>query len=133
MFIVLTLWEVFLVNPSFVVYWTILSSIHLSSLLRIKIPKKVKFFTWQVLHGRVKTLDRLLRKLPSLVGLFCYNLCWKAKESWDNFFWRLILRDLYGVSSFKHSVSCSPAIGDISDMFREFLLHLLSCEKSRFL
>lgn len=33
-----------------------------------KIPKMEKCFFWQVLYGRVNTLDRLLKKLTSFVG-----------------------------------------------------------------
>ena len=42
-------------------------------LWRIEIPRKVKFFSWQVLHDRKKKknrMDRLKRKMLSLVGPF---------------------------------------------------------------
>ena len=51
---------------------------------RIKIPKKVRFFIWQVLLGRVNTLDRLVRGRTSFVGLFCCILCRKAEEDLDH-------------------------------------------------
>ena len=34
----------------------------------MKISKKVKYFAWYVIHGRVNTLDRMVRKFPTLVG-----------------------------------------------------------------
>lgn len=35
---------------------------------RMKIPKKVKFIVWQILHERVNTLDRVSRKISNLTG-----------------------------------------------------------------
>ena len=55
----------------------------LDVLWRIRIPKKVKFFSWKVLLGRVNTMYRLLRKMPLLMGLFCCILCQKAEENLD--------------------------------------------------
>lgn len=37
---------------------------------RIKVPKKVRFFVWPVLRGCVNTMDWLVRRGTSLVGLF---------------------------------------------------------------
>ena len=51
---------------------------------RIKVLRKLCFFTWQVLHGRISMKDRLLRKMPLLVGHFCCILCWKAEEDLDH-------------------------------------------------
>lgn len=56
-------------------------------LWRIKIRKKVKFFTRQVLLGRVNTMDRLLRKKSSLMGPFCCILCQKAEEDLGHLLW----------------------------------------------
>lgn len=56
----------------------------LPSLLRIKIPRKVKCFTWQVLHGH--TNDGLACDEVAL-GPFCCILCWKVKEDFDHIFW----------------------------------------------
>ena len=45
-----------------------------------KVPKKVMFFILQVLLGWVNSVDRLLvRRRTSLVGPFCYMLCWMAE------------------------------------------------------
>lgn len=41
------------------------------------------FCTWKVLQDRANTMDRLKRKLPSLVGSFCCILCWMAEEDLD--------------------------------------------------
>lgn len=38
-------------------------------LWRIKNPRNVRFFTWQVLHNPANTLDQLVRTMPSLVFL----------------------------------------------------------------
>lgn len=35
----------------------------------MQILKKVKFFVWKVLDGKVNTIDKVLRKVPNLVGL----------------------------------------------------------------
>lgn len=53
---------------------------------RIKVPKKAKFFSWQVLLGRVNLLDRLLRKYL-LVGPFCCIHCRKVEEDLDYLLW----------------------------------------------
>ena len=37
---------------------------------RTKVPKKVRFFIWQVLLGRVNTIDGLVRRRSLLVGFF---------------------------------------------------------------
>lgn len=55
---------------------------------RIKVPRKVKIFSWLVLHGRLGTLDRLSRNFPSLIGPFCCILCWKANEDLDHVLWQ---------------------------------------------
>ena len=58
---------------------------------RATVPKKVRFFIWQVLLGRVNTVDRLVRKRTLLVSPFCCILCWKVEEDLDYFFSRLPL------------------------------------------
>lgn len=50
---------------------------------RIKVPRKAKFFTWQVLHGRANTLDTLGRKVPLLFGPFGSIVCLKVEEDLD--------------------------------------------------
>ena len=45
-----------------------------------RIPKKIKFFTWQVLLGQVNTLDRLVRKTFSLIGPFYNIFYWKVEK-----------------------------------------------------
>lgn len=52
---------------------------------RIKIPKKIKFFIWQISLGQVNTLDRLA--MTSLMGSFCCILCWKVEEDLDHLLW----------------------------------------------
>lgn len=49
-------------------------------LWKVKILKKVNFFARQVLHGIVNTSDRVLRKVPSLVGAWFYILCRGYKD-----------------------------------------------------
>lgn len=57
-----------------------------SSLWRIKILRKVKFFTWQVIYGRSNIMDQFARKLL-LVGPFCCILRWKMEEDLDHILW----------------------------------------------
>lgn len=49
------------------------------------IPRKIRLFTCQVVYGRTNMLDRLVRKMPSLVGPFSCILCRKAEEDLDHF------------------------------------------------
>lgn len=56
-------------------------------LWRIKVPRKIRFFSWQVLHGCANTLDRLIRKLSLLVGPFGCILYRKAEEDLDHILW----------------------------------------------
>ena len=53
---------------------------------RTKVPKKFKFFIWQVFLGQINIVDRLVRRRTSLVGPFCCMLCQKAKENLDHLF-----------------------------------------------
>ena len=53
---------------------------------RTKVPKKVRFFIWQVLLGLVITVDRLVRR-TLLVGPFCCILCPKVEEDLYHHFW----------------------------------------------
>lgn len=55
-----------------------------SVLWKIKFSRKVKFFTWQVLHGHTNMMDRLAWKLLSLVGSFCCILYRKAEKDMDH-------------------------------------------------
>ncbi|TYK14180.1 uncharacterized protein E5676_scaffold8046G00040 [Cucumis melo var. makuwa] len=50
-----------------------------------KVPKKVNFFIWQVLLGRVN-VDRLVRKRILLDEPFCCMLCRKVEENLDQLF-----------------------------------------------
>ena len=70
-------------------------------LWRIKIPKKAKFFTWQVLLGHVNIIDRLLRNKFLLMGPSCCILYQKVKEDLDHILWRrgVSLHDLCGTVS----------------------------------
>lgn len=74
----------FLVDPFFFVWW---SPPLLGSPWKMKIPKKVKFFIWQINHGRINTLGKLLRKLSFLVGPFYFILCRRAEEDLYHLFW----------------------------------------------
>lgn len=53
-------------------------------ILRIKIPKKVKFFIWQMLLGHVNTFDRLNRGKTTLVfdtpGSFLLHFASKGRR-----------------------------------------------------
>lgn len=108
-----------LVDPSllgksvFLVFW------------RIKVPRKVRFFIWQVLHDHANTVDRLVRKLSLLVGPFCCILCWKAEEDLDHVLWRcefaccvwILFPRRFGMMCVHHR--------DVRDMIEEFLLNSL--------
>lgn len=65
----LALRRIFPVNPSL---WLVNPSperdLIFASMWRMKIPKKVKFIVWQILHERVNTLDRVSRKMSNLMG-----------------------------------------------------------------
>lgn len=50
----------------------------------LKILKKVKFFIWEAIHEKVNILDRLLRKLLSLIGPLCCILPRKVEEDLDH-------------------------------------------------
>ena len=54
---------------------------------RTKVPKKVRFFIWQVLLDWINIVDRLVRRRTSLVGPFCCMLCWMAEEDLDHLIW----------------------------------------------
>lgn len=59
------------------------------SILRgIKISRAVRFFVWQVIYNYANMLDRLVRKLPLLVGLLRCILCWKGGGRSEPIFWR---------------------------------------------
>lgn len=78
----------FLVNLYFSTYWIPLplqSRVFCS--LEGGNEKKVKFFIRHVIYGRVNTLDRLSRKMSSLVGPFCCILCRRAEEDLDHLLW----------------------------------------------
>lgn len=55
-------------------------------LWRIKVPRKVRFFTWLVLHGHANTLDMLFKNMPLLVGAFVVFFCRNAEEDQDHIF-----------------------------------------------
>ena len=64
---------------------------------RIKVPKKVRFFIWQVLLGRVNTINKLVRRRTSLLGPFCCMLfhfvaCFFKRQ-------RKILIIIFGIAS----------------------------------
>lgn len=54
---------------------------------KVQIFKKVKFFVWQILYGRVNTLDKVLRKVLDLIGTWCCILCRRVVEDLDCIFW----------------------------------------------
>ena len=56
-------------------------------LWRTKIPDKVEFSFWQVLLGRVSKLDKLMRKMPSLMDPFCFIHCLKVEKNLDHLLW----------------------------------------------
>ena len=35
------------------------------------VSRKVRLFTWQVLHGCLRTSNKFVKKSPSMVGPFC--------------------------------------------------------------
>ena len=119
------LWRNSLVNPSFAVWSSIMSVF--SALWRIKISRNKKFFTWQVLHGRVNNSDRFWGKCP--VSLSCCILGRKPKEDLDHIIWkseflRFVWNSVFQIFNFllvRHK--------DNSDIIRKFLLHLPFCER----
>lgn len=54
---------------------------------RIKIPRKLRFYTWLVLHGQPNPLDKLHRKVLILFGSSCCILYWKAEEDIGHILW----------------------------------------------
>ncbi|TYK29954.1 reverse transcriptase [Cucumis melo var. makuwa] len=54
---------------------------------RIKVCKKVRFFTWQVLLDRANIVDRLVRRGEPRWSSNCCILCRKAKEDLDHLLW----------------------------------------------
>lgn len=52
------------------------------------IPRKVKFFVGKVIHGRVDTQDRLLRKWVLLIDPFYCIVCCNVEEDLDYFLQR---------------------------------------------
>lgn len=95
---VLPLWRVSLVTL-FRILWDSSPVVELvfDVLWRIRIPKKVKSFLWQVLLGRVNTMDRLVRKMPLLLGSFCCILYRKVGENLNP----PSLEGLCGIASFR--------------------------------
>lgn len=92
---------------------------------RIKDPRKVRSFTWEVLHCLANTLDSLVRKLPLLVRPFLegrgrlgpYSLrCDFASGVWDSFF------QMFGMMSVCHR--------EASAMIEEFSSILLLGRKA---
>lgn len=57
---------------------------------RIKISKKFRFFTWQVLPVQVNTSRRLVRRRNSCLGPFFCSLCHKAVEDLNHLLWGCI-------------------------------------------
>lgn len=51
-------------------------------------------------------MDRVLRKMPLLVGQFCCILCQKAEEDLTIFFGDARLGDLFGLISSKCLIAC---------------------------
>lgn len=81
---------------------------------RIKIPRKVRFFTWQVLHNQANILDKLGWKLPTLFGPFVVffverqgdldHILWSCDVAvvvWDSFF------QSFGMPGARHKDVCT--------------------------
>lgn len=89
---ILDLWKVFLVALFFNAYLTFSrrggggGSIF-PSVWKVKIFEKVKFFIWQVLHGRVDTLDQILGGRSLVVGLLCYIMCKRTTKDVEHITW----------------------------------------------
>ena len=93
------------------------------------VSRKVRLFTWRVLHGCFSTLDKFIKKLPLMVGPFCcilsesggrLRLLWRChfvSNVWDFF------------PTFVMSCACQR---DVGHMIEEFL-HLPFGEGGRFL
>lgn len=95
----------------------------------------MSFFIWQVLHGCVNTLNRLSRRILSLVGLFCCILRRKAEKTLITFFGVVILLILFGTFSSRR-LACRLPIAccrGTRDIIKEFLLHPPFREKGQFL
>lgn len=121
----LTLLGAFLVaHYSFVVDPCSSSAFVLSSFWKVKIAKKVKFFIQQTIHGRASTLDGLLWKLCSLIGLFCGG---KRRKTWIISFGAVIFLCLCGTTFCLLSLTSRLGSSQRSyrEMINEFLCHPL--------
>ena len=84
-------------------------------LWRIKIPKKVRFFAWQVLLGHVNRMDRILRKMPLIMSHFYFILRRKLELNLDG---SVSMRDLLGTISRKSLIFCFFAkVMSVDDMW----------------
>lgn len=66
-----------------------------SSLWNVKVPKKVKFFVWKVIHGRVNPLYWRKIKMVSLFVLFCCVLRRGRRKTWIVLFGIVLLLGLF--------------------------------------
>ena len=72
------------VESVFVVLWS------------LKILKKVRLFVWQVLLGFVNSMDKVSRKLPSLMVLFTAFFVRRQRKTWITLFGCCLVQDQFG-------------------------------------
>ena len=77
----------------------------------------------QVLHGHANTMDRFVRKIPSLVGPFCCIFCWKVEEDLDHILWRCDLASIIWESFLQMFGMMYARHKHVSAMIEEFLFN----------
>ena len=100
---------------------------------RTKVPKKVRFYIEQVLLGHVNTIHRLVRRRTSLIGLFCFLLCWMAEEDLDHLFWDCHFATSVWCSFLREFGVSFVGLRSVRATNEEFLLHPPLNEKGGFL
>ena len=63
-----------------------------------KDPRKLRFFTWQVLHSRIGTLDRPFRKMLCWLSLFVASCAGRPKKTWIIFSCIVIFPNVFEIS-----------------------------------
>ncbi|TYK04295.1 serine/threonine-protein phosphatase 4 regulatory subunit 3-like isoform X2 [Cucumis melo var. makuwa] len=95
--------------------------------------QEVRFFIWQVLLGRVNTVDRLVRKRTLFVGPFCCMLCQKAEEDLDHLFCDCQYARAVWSSFLQKSGVSFAGSRSVRVTIEEFLLHLSFKDERGFL
>lgn len=89
---------------------------------KVKITKKVKFLVWQVLHGRINTLDQIMVRLSFFIGSLCCILCKIAMEVLNHLLWSCDYAMTVWTCLFQ-SLCISVAQARVCSFMIELLLH----------